>query len=126
MGRRATVVVVKNEKVLLVRSRGQEHWSFPGGQIEAAESPAEAAVRELKEELDLEVGPVRRLELCDFSNSTNEHKACFAKTNNEPKVNTSDSVDEYMWWDMKEQIQVYEHVTLILDCIQNPGMLYRP
>jgi 8-oxo-dGTP pyrophosphatase MutT (NUDIX family) len=126
MARRATVVVVKDGKVLLVKSAGQEHWSFPGGEIGAAESPAEAAIRELKEELNMEVGPVKRLELCDISNINNEHKACFAKTNSEPRVNTSASVAEYMWWNMKEQIQVYEHVTLILDCIQNPGMLNRP
>lgn len=31
-------------------------WLTPGGEIEAGESPAEAAVRELREELGLEVG----------------------------------------------------------------------
>ena len=34
---------------------------FPGGRIEAGESPAEAALRELKEELGIAVGPERLL-----------------------------------------------------------------
>jgi 8-oxo-dGTP diphosphatase len=54
-------------RVLLIRCvvmRGDgkfEFWLTPGGEIEAGETPAQAAVRELREELGLEVevrGPV--------------------------------------------------------------------
>jgi acetyl-CoA carboxylase carboxyl transferase subunit beta len=52
--------VVRDEagRVLLVR-RGHEpsagRWSVPGGRIEAGETPAEAAVREVAEETGLQV-----------------------------------------------------------------------
>ena len=55
-------VLKNNEKLLLgVRPQGNSlagYWEFPGGKIELDESPEEALVRELKEELgiDAEVG----------------------------------------------------------------------
>ncbi len=36
-------------------------WCFPGGHIEPGETAAQALVREMKEELDIEVGPDEHL-----------------------------------------------------------------
>ena len=36
-------------------------WCFPGGHVEATETPRQAVVRELSEELGIGVKPVRRL-----------------------------------------------------------------
>ena len=63
-------VLLRSERgeVLLIRfevQRGGEPWVFwatPGGEVEPGESPAEAARREVREELGLEIalqGPVR-------------------------------------------------------------------
>ena len=46
-------VAVAGDRLLLVRrgrDPGRGHWSIPGGRVEAGESLAEAAVRELVEE----------------------------------------------------------------------------
>jgi len=32
-------------------------WEFPGGKIEAGESPEEALIREMKEEVDVDISP---------------------------------------------------------------------
>ncbi|MEX3919810.1 NUDIX hydrolase [Paraburkholderia sp. BR10872] len=53
MKERATVVCWQQGRILLVE-RGRSRWSLPGGTIRRAESPADAAVRELNEETTLE------------------------------------------------------------------------
>jgi len=52
MKRRATVLCIKNGRVLLVAKR-RDHWSFPGGSKKPGESLADAAIRELHEETQL-------------------------------------------------------------------------
>ena len=41
-------------EVFLIQHRGARYWGFPKGHAEEGESPFEAAVRELKEETNLE------------------------------------------------------------------------
>jgi len=42
-------------RILVVRKRGTSRYKLPGGKIEAGESPAQAAVRELHEEVGAEL-----------------------------------------------------------------------
>jgi len=54
----AGVIVERDGQVLLVRRRmqpGQGMWTFPAGFVDFDEDPAEAAVRECREETGLEV-----------------------------------------------------------------------
>ena len=44
-------------RILVVRKRGTSKYMLPGGKIEAGESPAAAAVRELHEEVGAELAP---------------------------------------------------------------------
>ena len=55
MPQRAVGVIVKNDKVLLMRRirNGQEYYVFPGGGVEQGESTETAIVREIKEELSI-------------------------------------------------------------------------
>ncbi|MFD5508992.1 NUDIX hydrolase [Streptomyces sp. NPDC127051] len=60
----STAIIVQDGRVLMARRRQQEGkllWAFPGGGIEAGESPEEAAVREVAEEVGLEVAAVQVL-----------------------------------------------------------------
>ena len=63
MRQRATAILVKDSKILLVKiaDKGRSWWCPPGGTIRPDETPEDAAVRELQEELNLEVVPSRRL-----------------------------------------------------------------
>ncbi len=48
-------------RILLVEPTYKGHWELPGGVVEADESPYDAAVREVREELGLSVTPGRLL-----------------------------------------------------------------
>ena len=57
----ATAIIVQGGKTLMIRRREREGkllWAFPGGGIEAGETPEQAAVRETAEEVGLEVKAV--------------------------------------------------------------------
>ncbi|MCX8996674.1 NUDIX domain-containing protein [Rhizobiaceae bacterium BDR2-2] len=51
----AAAFLDRDGRTLLVRKRGSPFFMQPGGKIDAGETPREALVRELREELDLEV-----------------------------------------------------------------------
>lgn len=64
--RRAVVAVALRGPKLLIIQRSQfvrapGHYCFPGGGIEAGESCEEAIVREMREELSIDVTPLRPL-----------------------------------------------------------------
>lgn len=54
---RAVAVIVKNKKILLIHriKNGKEYYVFPGGAIKKEESSKEAVIREIKEELCLDI-----------------------------------------------------------------------
>ena len=55
----AAAVLRKNGKILITRRKPEGHlgglWEFPGGKVRENETPEEACVREIKEEVDLEI-----------------------------------------------------------------------
>lgn len=57
MRKRATALIVRDNKVLLLRRNkpDREYYVFPGGGVEENETPEEALIREIKEELSLQV-----------------------------------------------------------------------
>lgn len=60
-------IIVSNEKVLLVKRKyppGQGKWGLPGGHVEYGETLTDAVIREIKEETNYEIKPVRYLFPC--------------------------------------------------------------
>jgi len=60
-------VIVKNEKILLVKERMDEKWSLPGGWADIGMSPGESTVNEVREETGYEVRPKRILGLIHYN-----------------------------------------------------------
>jgi 8-oxo-dGTP pyrophosphatase MutT (NUDIX family) len=110
---RGTAVVLRDGKVLLVRDRGRHHFSLPGGGIRENEPAASAAGRELFEELGLSPVKITRMRECDFKWSASHHKVCLIEAGGEPRLRGHE-LDKFIWWDMKQPIPVFAHVTQIL------------
>ena len=56
---RVVAAIIKQDNLIFATQRGygayKDWWEFPGGKIEEGETPQEALVREIKEELDTEI-----------------------------------------------------------------------
>lgn len=48
-------IIIKDNKVLLVYEKGRNFWGFPKGHVENGENEIETALREVKEEIGLDV-----------------------------------------------------------------------
>lgn len=48
-------IIIKNNKVLLIYEKGRNFWGFPKGHVELGETEIDTALREVKEEIGLDV-----------------------------------------------------------------------
>ncbi|HWB55102.1 MAG TPA: 8-oxo-dGTP diphosphatase MutT [Tepidisphaeraceae bacterium] len=64
-------IVFRGRDLLICQRRAggtfADFWEFPGGKIEAGESPELCVVRELREELNIEVEPTRALDVICYT-----------------------------------------------------------
>ena len=51
----ACLILISNKKVLMVKARYKDHWTFPSGIVDYKESPKSAALRENREKTGLSV-----------------------------------------------------------------------
>ena len=108
---RATAIVTRDEKILLVRDRGRPTYALPGGGIEDDENPESAVVRELSEETTLKA--VNVTHLFTFGGKYNDHEVFYVEAVGE--VTISVEVEGFTWWDGIDDTPVYPHVRGILD-----------
>lgn len=110
---RATAIVVRGERVLLVRDRDRTSFALPGGGIESGELAISAMVRELHEETTLVASSVSYL--FQHGGKYNNHHVFRIHAEGEVNVDGDPTVEEFCWWDSAQDVSVYPHVLEILD-----------
>ncbi|WP_258393548.1 NUDIX hydrolase [Nanobdella aerobiophila] len=101
----AVGIILKEDKILLdlrKRSNGANLWEIAGGGIEKDETPEEAVIRELKEELDINVNKIRYLgaknHAVHWGNLEIEHYFLIEEYNGNPIPKSKDELIEVRWF----------------------------
>ena len=55
MKKATAAVIVQENKIFLAQRMKDGFWEFPGGKIDIGETPAQCVVREMKEELSIDI-----------------------------------------------------------------------
>ena len=67
---RVVAAVIRSKDTVLATQRGygnyKDWWEFPGGKIEEGETPEQALVREIREELDMEIAVEEKLTTVEY------------------------------------------------------------
>ena len=89
-------LIYHNGKYLIVKEslhRGENVWDLPGGKIEYGENPEETVMREVKEELCLNVKVKKSVGVWWFYSQNNKHQVIchtyLCELVGEPKIDTS-------------------------------------
>lgn len=117
---KALLIDNKNNYLLLERNNHPRFGNdpdLPGGTIEEGETPLQAMIREVSEEVGVVLDPTRAHELysgTDYSNHHTEYTLYEIKLTTTPKVELSWEHTKYSWLD-------YEH---FLEAIKNAPDTY--
>ncbi len=72
-GTRTRILVIAGDKLLVVKGwLGTDQWSLPGGGLHSHENPVHGALRELREETGIVVGPDQLQKL--FKDTLTQHR----------------------------------------------------
>jgi 8-oxo-dGTP diphosphatase len=105
----------KGGVLLLHRNNGKHvQWEIPGGKIDMGETPEQAAVREIKEELGITVEIQEEIGEKQFTmgDKTFHYTWFFAKiTDGVPKIAEPDTFDDLRFFSADEMRRMYDQLS---------------
>ena len=114
---RATVVVVNDNKILLVKRRNDNLWALPGGRIAPTEDPATRAVITLAESTGLRIFAPQFVG--EYAGRVSANQVFVSEAEGALQPNPR-YLEDARWWDLEEGLPLQDHVTAILAMIQPP------
>jgi len=98
-------VIIKDNKLLLLKKSSKDYYETPGGKTEEDESIEDCLVRELQEEVGIRaISFVKFLEADRFSFENKEitnHSFLITKFEGEPRLIEKDIFEKLIWIDIK-------------------------
>lgn len=97
-------IIIEDNKVLLIKQT-VGHWGFPKGHVEGNESEEETALREVKEEtnIDVNIFPEKRYSMQYMTDKGNLKEVVFfvAKKSSSSLKAQEEEISEIGWFDFK-------------------------
>ena len=117
--RRATAILIRKDRVLLLREPQDTEFHLPGGGVEQGELPITGVARELYEETGL---AATRIEyLFSYYEDWGEDGIHFSgqdhsvfRVEADGEIRLSPEIQEYTWWDRATDLQLFEWVKPML------------
>ncbi|MBP3255194.1 MAG: NUDIX domain-containing protein [Clostridia bacterium] len=101
-------IIIKDNKVLLVYEKNRNFWGFPKGHVEKGENEIQTALREVKEEvgLDVEINEKKRYVLnYIIRDEIDKTTVLFLATpKNEQIIMQESEIENIKWCDFEEAI----------------------
>lgn len=123
------LIEIKDRKILETKSKGKDKWYIPGGKREEGESDEQALIREIKEELNVEINPATIVHYGTFEaqahgklEGTMVRMTCY-QGEYEGELMPSAEVEQMEWFDYskKELTSLVDH--LIFDDLKAKGLI---
>lgn len=119
-------LIIEDGKILLLYREDKNHWEVPGGKVEEDESPTETAVREAKEEIDVDVELQKPFYSGEFQHDDEIflwHGYIADIKNGETELN-EDKFEELRWFEGAEldEIELAPNLNMILPALRKLDM----
>ena len=126
---KAAWLCVRNRRVLAARSKGKSAFYLPGGKPESGEHIEQALIREVKEELCVDLVPESIAFVRHFSAQAHGKSAgttlrmdCFS-ANYVGEISPSNEIEEVAWLTHADKDKGSEAFRLVLDWLRAQGLI---
>jgi 8-oxo-dGTP diphosphatase len=126
----AAWVLVRDRRVLVVRARDADAFYLPGGKPEPGESFAEAAAREVAEEVGMVVDPAALVSFADFVAPAHNRPAgtqvrlvCFSGGDPGGDPKPENEIAELAWFTQEDAQRTAPAIRLVLAQLLSEGRI---
>ncbi len=122
-------IYIKDKKILSTRSKGKDKFYIPGGKREVGEDDLQALIREIKEELTVDLIPDSIEYLGTFKAQAHGHKegvlvkmTCYQGQYN-GELNPDSEIEEVVWLQYRDKERSSIVDQQIFDWLKQAGMI---